>query len=174
MSNAIVTLISVAIVLAGVTLMAQGSFKSMDTLSDAWKQMEVRAGEVARTALQVVDTEHQANSPLVDITLRNSGQTPLRDFAAWDVIVEYYQKNGSYHQRWLPYTQLGDPPNNRWTVTGIYLDAAAGTPEKFQPNILDPGEEMVIRMRLFPKPSNEEEHQALIGTLNGVTVSTIF
>ncbi|MBI4294924.1 MAG: hypothetical protein HY669_02010 [Chloroflexi bacterium] len=172
MANLIVTLISVAVILAGVSSMAQGSFRSMDGLSDAWRQMEVRAGSIARTELEVVSTYHSGSR--VDVTLKNSGQTSLQDFDAWDVVAEYYENSGTYHQLWVAYTTESLPGDNQWTVTGIYLNDAGSQPEVFQPDIFDPGERLVIRMRLVPPPKNGADHHAVIGTANGVSVSTIF
>lgn len=172
MSNAIVTLIIVAILLVGVSIMAQTSFKSMDALSDAWKQMEVRSTDIAQTKIEVINKEWQAQ--LIQITVKNSGQISLLDFASWDVIVQYYQSDGVYHQIWLPYTTVNPPANNQWTVLGIYLNAGLGTPETFQPNIFNPGEEMIIRLKVSPAASQSYTNQVIIGTAKGVSVSTFF
>ncbi len=171
MSTAIVTLISVAVMLSGVSIIAGGSLKSVDILSNAWKEMEARSGEMSRTKVEVVTTSHAP--PLVDATLRNSGQVSLRDFASWDVMVQYYEADGTYHQLWVPYTAT-TPSADEWTVTGLFLDAAASSPELFQPGILDPEEEMVIRVNLSPAADGGSTHALTVGTPNGVTVSTTF
>ena len=172
MANAITTLLTVAVVLVAVALIGQSSFKSMDTLSTAWKEMEVRTGQIARTNIQVLSTSYTA--PQVDITVKNTGLVALKDFSAWDVVVLYYEADGTYHPRWLPYTATNPPGDNQWTVVGIYVDAATSTAEVFQPNILDPEEEMVIRLRLSPAAASNGQNLAIIATPNGVSVSTMF
>lgn len=172
MANLIVTLMSIAVILSGVSLTAQGSFKSMANLSDDWKQMEVRSGDIARTGLEVINTYE--SSPYAYITIRNSGQTSLANFEAWDVVVQYYDSSNNYHQLWLPYTTSLPPGNNQWTVAGIYVDASRGIPEVFQPNMFDPGEQMIIRIRLSPAAKQSAHNLVVIGTPNGVTASTMF
>ena len=169
---AVTAIITVALLLSGLGLLAQASFKSADTLTDAWKRMEVRAGEIARTAIAVLWTTD--SNPEWDITISNSGEAQLLDLPSWDLIVFYTLPNGTQEQRWLPYTEASSPSDNQWTVTGIYLDAATLDPEIFHPDILDPGEEMVIRLRLNPPPKPGVNHLAVIGTPNGISTSTIF
>ncbi len=171
MASAIVTLITVAVVLAGVALMSQSTFTSMKQLSDAWKQMEVTSGEITRTALEVVSTNHAP--PQVDVTLRNAGQTSLLDFELWDVIAQYYENNGTYHVVHLTYTSSPVPGDNQWTVEGIYIDAGASTPEVFQPNILDPSEEIVVRMKLAPGARSPGQNLAVVSAPNGVSALTM-
>ncbi|MBF8266818.1 MAG: hypothetical protein HW388_326 [Dehalococcoidia bacterium] len=171
MANAVVALLLVAFTLFGVTLMAQGSFVAMNQVSDGWKQMEERSVERAHTEMEVLDT---GGTPfLEEVTLRNSGSTPLRDFEKWDVIVQYYQSDGTYHQRWLSYTEASPPGDNQWTIAGIYVDAGASQAEIFQPGILDSAEEMVIQLKLSPA-ARSSGNQVIIGTPNGISVVTSF
>ncbi len=171
MSNAIVALISVALILSSVALTAQGSFRSIAVLSDAWQQMEVRTKEMSRTNIEVINA--QMTGAQVDVTIKNSGQTVLRDFSNWDVVMQYYDGSGNYYEKWIPYTSNPVPGNDRWTVEGIYVIAST-TPEVFQPNMFDPSEEMVIRVILSPAPSASSTKMVVIGTPNGVSASSNF
>ena len=105
--------------------------------------------------------------------MRNTGSTKLSDFAEWDVIVEYYQDSGDMVMAWLPYT-TGALNDNQWQVAGIYMDAASLSSEVFEPNILDPGEEMVVRLKVQPSVGLTTTNRISLGTANGVTASTIF
>ena len=172
MANLIVTLISIAVILSGVSLIAQGSFKSMGDLSDDWKQMEVRSGDISRTEIEVVSHHHHSNQ--VDIVIENSGQTPLNDFMAWDVVVEYYQSDGTYHQLWFPYTSAYPPGDNQWSVEGIFRNDSGTQSEVYQPGILNPAEYVIIRAKVNPTYNNNGRNHIIIGTPNGVTVSTMF
>lgn len=169
MANVIVSLFTVAAMLSAVALMAQGSFRSIDVLSDAWKRMESRSGEIARTKIEVLNTS--VTSGQVELTIRNSGQTSLLNFDSWDVLSEYYDSGDTYHQDWFSYTSTTPLADNQWTVIGIYVTATT-TAEVFQPNVLDPTEEMIIKMKPQAAPKTGGTHKAIIGTPNGVTTST--
>lgn len=155
----------------GMALVAQASFESISTLADAWTQMEARSGEAARTEIEVASFSHQ--SAIVSLSIKNAGETLLRDFESWDVVAQYYEANGDYHQLRVPYA--GFPPgNNQWAVEGIYLDAGGATPEVFQPGIVDPTEHLMVQVKLNPPYVNDGRNQLVIGTPNGVTTSTMF
>ena len=173
MSNVITGFIVIAVLLIGTGVMVQGAIKWMTQTSDSWSERESRSSEIVRTSISVISTD-KTSSPYVDITLKNIGQTPVRDFAAWDVILEYYEADNTYHQSWLPYVNSAPPGDNKWTVIGLYLDAATSTVEKFQPNILDPEEEMVIRVQLSPVVGASTDNRIVISTPNGVSVSAAF
>ncbi len=171
MATAIATMISIALLLTGAALAAQGSFKSVGLLTEAWQQMETRTEQIGRTKLEIIDDTQ--DGAVIDITLRNDGQKTLMEFSTWDVIVEYYSPAGTYYQKRLPHTGDADPGNNQWTERGIYVNAGALEAEMFQPGILDPDEEMVIRLKLSPPPSTPMNGTVIIGTFNGVTASTM-
>lgn len=172
MAVVIASLMIVGLLLSGVSTIAQRSFESLDMASDAWKRMETRSTAIARTGIQVIGSAD--SNPVWDVTVRNSGQTPLADFDTWDVIVQYSLPSGAFQVTRLSYTVAASPADNQWTVTGIFINAGAGTPEVFQPKILDPNEEMVVRLRLFPSPPVGGVRRITISTPNGVSISTMF
>ena len=84
----------------------------------------------------------------VDVTLANRGDLTYALFSKWDVTAHYTHMGGINESLWLPYaTTLAD---DSWTVTQIYLDAAASTTEVLEPGLLNPEEEALIRVRLAP------------------------
>jgi hypothetical protein len=172
MAVVIASLMICGLLLSGVATMAQRSFESLDTASDAWKRMETRSTAIARTGVKVLGAVN--SNPVWDITIKNSGQTPLADFDAWDVIVQYSLPSGAFQVTRLTYIATPPPGDNQWTVTGIFINAGAGTPEVFQPKILDPNEEMVIRIRLLPAPPVTGDRLITITTPNGVSTSGMF
>ena len=172
MGTAIATLISFALVILAMGIIAQGTFKSAVDLWDAWSHMEVLSGDIARTQVRAVSVTH--SPPLIDLTLENSGQQSLLDLSQWDVVLQYYEPDGTYHQVWLPYTSSASPADNQWTVTGIYLDAETSKSEVYQPNVFDPGEEMVIRVKISPAATDTPGNMIVVGTANGVSVSLLF
>lgn len=173
MENTIVALISIALIVFGALTMSQSSLSSVDSLSGAWKEMEKTAEEMARTSISTLSTSTQSDGAVVEITLKNEGQTKLGDFENWDVIVQYYRASGAYLVKWLPYVEE-EPGGNEWTVGGIYLDAANGTPEVFETGIFNPDEEMVVRIKLNPPVGPGTTNLATIATPNGICASATF
>ena len=172
MSTAIVTVMMTALLLAGVAVLAQASFTALAQITDAWNDLEDRTSTRVRTGLDAVSTSHA--TPTLDVTMLNSGEVPLRDFAQWDVVVQYYETNGTYHSAWLPYTTASPVSDNSWGVVGLYNDAAATKPETHQPNILDPGEHLVVRIVVDPAADATANNRVLIGTPNAATLSSAF
>jgi hypothetical protein len=102
--------------------------------------------------------------------LENTGQTKMADFEKWDVIVQYYDGSGAYHVEWLPYSATGGA-TNKWGVGWIHLDAQ---PEKFEPNVLNPGEQIMIKTWLDPAVGAGTTNMVVVSTPSGVTSSTYF
>ncbi len=156
---------------AGLTI-AHSNLWSTDTIAVAWKQMESVTGEIARTNITSLGAE-TADGVTVDWALANAGETKLRDFDHWDVILQYYDESQNYSIKRLSYTS-GTPADNEWTVEGIYLDVASETPEVFEPGIFNPDEEMKIRMVVNPAVGTPNANLLTAATANGVHVSAIF
>ncbi|MDA1128717.1 MAG: hypothetical protein O2913_08470 [Chloroflexi bacterium] len=172
MVNVIVSLFSVAIVLVGIGFFSQSGFSSIQQLTEAWNKLENRQNERAQTNLQFLSTSSSAGQ--VDLTLKNTGQEPIRDFDSWDLVVDYFDSAGKRWSLWLPYTATNPPGADQWTVTGIYMTADTKS-EVFQPNILDPEEEMVIEFALSSTlAGGSASHKVLVGTPNGITASSFF
>ena len=170
MENAIVAIISMAIILGGTLTMMLGSIPSIDTLSTSWKDMAERSGEIRRTEIAASSYDILDAGAQVEITISNDGEVSFGDFGSWDVIVEYDSDAGSCVE-WLPYTTSNPPENNEWTVDGIYFSS---DPETIEPNILNPGEEMTILVQLDPPVAQQTTNLAIISTPNGIDSQIIF
>ena len=126
--------------------------------------MQERMIDQARTDLQILGaTAVSAN--LVDITIKNTGTTKLADFERWDVIIDYTSSALGDLVTWYPY---GD-----WTRQ-IYISAATSTYEELEPNILNPGEEMIINVSISIPINPGSSNVAIISTPNGIAVSAPF
>ena len=177
MENAIISIICVTLLLFGGMTMSQGFFSSVDSNAAAWTEMEGQHEQIIRT--EITQLEQVGPGPggggmsILEVSLTNGGQTKLSDFARWDVIVQYYDTEGSYHIKWLPYTE-GTPENNQWTVEGIYMDIDNGISEVFEPNLFNAGEEMVIQARLDPAVGEDTTNLVTISVPEGVSASVFF
>jgi len=63
-----------------------------------------------------------------------------------------------------------DPPD-KWGVRGIYY---AGAPEVFEQGILNPDEEVVIEINIYPPVKIGTTGRAIVATPNGVSASILF
>lgn len=169
METAIISLICIALVIFGGMTMSQGFLTSVDVSAVGLKETGQRDEAIMRTELTPVSTSIPASNTLEEI-LENSGHTKLADYDKWDVIVQYYDDSGTYHVKWLPYTEgtLGD---NEWEVVWIRLDGEA---EIFEPNVLNPEEQIKIRAQLNPPVGAGTTNMVVVATPSGITASTYF
>lgn len=165
MDTVITALIVIAVLLFAVMTLSERSLSAQDTIMESWREVEERMGERARTDLSIITTETKPGGGTVEITIRNEGSTKLADFEWWDVILQYYEAGG-YRVEWYPFGE--------WSVEGIYLDASETIVETFDPNILNPGEEMVIWVSVSPAVVVATTNQATVVTPNGISASSVF
>jgi hypothetical protein len=173
METVIVSLICVALMIIGGMTLSQGFLTAVDSSTVGWDEMESRDQDIMRTDLHALSA-NMTDANHVEIALRNNGQTKLSDFEKWDVIIQYHNAGGDQYVQWLPYTS-GAPGDNQWTVKGIYLNSDNETQvEVYDPNILNPGEEMKIRARISPSSGATSTNWATMSTANGISASVIF
>lgn len=173
MESALASMILITVLLLATLTLTQTVMTSQDALATTQQAQEKRWQDQARTALNAAGVVTKSSGAIVEFTVQNTGSTKLADFADWDVIVEYFQDSGDMVMAWLPYT-TGALNDNQWQVAGIYMDAASLSSEVFEPNILDPGEEMVVRLKVEPSVGLTTTNRITLSTANGVTASTIF
>jgi hypothetical protein len=169
METAIVSLLCIALIVFGGMTMSHGFLTSVDASTSGLEEIGQRDETTMRTELSSVSTSLPAADTL-EVTLENSGQIKLSDYDKWDVIVQYHDGTGTYHTKWLPYTEgtLGD---NEWEVAWIRLNGAA---EVFEPNVLNPEEQIMIRAQLDPSVGAGTTNMVVVATPSGITTSTYF
>jgi archaellum component FlaF (FlaF/FlaG flagellin family) len=173
METVLTAFIILTLLLFAAGTLFEGYLTAQDTIQVSWQEMEERLGTQARTSLVAIDAQTQSSGSVVELTLRNDGSTKLTDFDQWDLIIQHYSASSTYAINWLPYV-AGEPSNNEWSVVGIYMDAAGLIPEVFEPGILNPGEEMVVRARVQPPVGPSSTNLAALSTGNGVGVTAVF
>lgn len=173
MESIISAFIIVTIIIFAALTLFQAAITAQDDLQVAWQEMAVRQTELAHTDLSLVNTETKSSGAVVEITLRNDGDTKLADFENWDLIAQTYSASDNYAITWLPYT-LGEPNSNEWSVAGIYLDAGSLEAEQYEPDILNPGEELLLRLRVLPPVGVGNTNMITLATDNGFHTSILF
>jgi hypothetical protein len=172
METVLISIICIALLVFGGMTMSQGFMTSVDASTASLSEIGARTEDVMRTMLTPISTKLTlvpGPDPL-EIVLENTGQTKIADFEKWDVIVQYYDDSGVYNVKWLPYSASGGG-TNEWGVGWIRLD---GQPEKFEPNVLNPGEQIMIETSLDPSVSDNATNMVVISTPSGITCSTYF
>lgn len=175
METVLAAFIIIFVVLFAALTLSHAFVSSQDTLRVAWEVMEARMDEQARTSLSPVSARAINGGTEILFTLRNNGTIKLADFDEWDVIVQYYDGGSpaDYTIAWLPYT-ASRPALNEWTVAEIYLDAETAEAEAYEPNVLNPGEEAIIQVKVSPAIGAATPVQTMLSTGNGVGVSAVF
>jgi hypothetical protein len=169
METIIVSLVCIALIVFGGMTMSQGFMTSVDTSTSGLGEIGQRDETIIRTLLTPVST-NLASADTLEIILENNGQTRLADFDKWDVIVHYYDNIGDYYIDWLPYTDT-TLNNNEWEIAWIRLNGGA---EVFEPNVLNPGEQVMIRGKLDPQPGAGTTNMVVVSTPSGITALTYF
>ena len=172
METAIVSIVCIAMVIFGGMAMSNGFMTSVDTTTAGLQEVGNINDAIMRTELVPVSTNItlQPGPDPLEIVLNNTGQIKMADYEKWDVIVQYYDDSGNYHVEWLPYVK-GTTAPGEWDVGWIKMN---GQPEMFEPNVLNPGEEMMIEARLEPSVGSNSTNMVVITTSSGVTCSTYF
>lgn len=164
METALISIVSIAIIVIGMIIMMMSAFQSATTVADSWKQMEQHASSIRRTEIAAVHSDNYSGGA-INLMVANKGQTSLANFSRWDVIA---QRQGS-GAKYIAYTDNTTPGSNEWSVEGIYLSDNTSITEVFDPNILNPGETMKMVIKLNPEIGEGETGRITVSTPNGVT-----
>jgi hypothetical protein len=172
METALISIICIALLVFGGMTMSHGFMTSVDASTTGLEEAGQRNEIIMRTELTPVS----ANASLVggpdpvDIVLENTGQTKMADFDKWDIIIQYYDDSATYHAVWLPYGDEGAGANE-WEVVWIHLN---GQSEIYEANVLNPGEQILIRAWLYPPIGADTTNMVVVSTPSGVTSQTYF
>ena len=173
MANLFVAVVTVAVLLAAMAGLAQASVLPQSKASDSLKTARGQSGDAARTAMSSLSTSVLVAGSELEISVSNDGQTPLREFSRWDLLVTYESATSLEIQR-LTYTTDPSPSAGEWTVEGIYKDAAGAVDEVFQPGIVNTGEEFIITASLDPAVSSPTDNSFVLAADNGVALTVPF
>ncbi|MBN2238708.1 MAG: hypothetical protein JW712_02955 [Dehalococcoidales bacterium] len=143
MESALVSIVSVALIIIASVTMMLSSISSINSLMDSWIKMENEADEIRRTGISATFAENYTGG-LIEMYISNDGQTNIGSFDEWDVITRYQSGGVSY----INYTEDPSPDSNEWTVEGIFLSENTSVTEKFDPDILNPGESAKLIINL--------------------------
>ncbi|MCJ7605554.1 MAG: hypothetical protein MUO19_05915 [Dehalococcoidales bacterium] len=167
MSKLVVSLISIAILTFIGSTMYQSFMNSWDNVTTEFTAVASRTENLVRTSLTPVSTYLLPGRQVLEITLKNDGDSVLSDFEEWDIIVQYYDYLNNFTNTWVDYSE-GALADNQWQVKGIYLDAGNGTAEMIDTGFLNSDEEIVIQAQLSPMVHISAQNLAIVSTPGGV------
>ncbi len=167
MATIAVSIICIAMIVVGGMALSQGILTSADSTALSFEDISVREGDSMRTDLTGVSANLTSSDILLAV-FENSGQTKLANYKRWDFIVQYYDSSDNYITNWLPYTE-DTPGDNEWQMTGITFNEQ---PETFEPDILNPEEEMALEAILEPPVGYRAVKMAIV-TPNGIAPTLV-
>lgn len=175
MESILSAIVVIFVILFAVLTLSYAFMSSQDMLQVTWVEMENRFDEQNRTQLDVEGAKTANGGTTILLRVRNDGDVKVADFEEWDVIAQYFDTAvpNVYHIKYLDYSSAS-PNSNEWTVAGIYADYDRNLVESYEPDILNPGEEAVLNLKLPIAIASATQVQVKVGPLNGSGTSTIF
>jgi archaellum component FlaF (FlaF/FlaG flagellin family) len=161
MENVLFSLFSAILLIISTLIMVTTSLRSVNVISESFQAMEQQAVEIRNTAIDLEFIEY--SSSLIKIKVLNVGQTDLKQFDQWNVLVQ--RPDGSATE--MTYVPATQPASNQWSVQGIFL--SNNNPEVFDPGIFNPDEVMIILININPVLSPGQAVRVTAATANGVT-----
>ena len=175
MAHLITSIVAIALIVMAAVTLSNASLTSAREISTSLESRISRSGETARTELSLLQADVVGSGTNIDFTVRNSGQTAVKDFSDWDVVIEYYSasNNSGLNIKRLAYVSSG-PTDEEWTLVGIYLDTAATEAEVYEPNIFNPGEVIKVRLNIDPEIPITTDNLVTVAVENGTRLSAPF
>ena len=109
MGTAIVSLLSIGIMLTGTLMLARGSIFSFEELAEALQTMEKRIEQAARTKIAGVSATTLPGDTDVRLVIKNSGEVSLSDFEHWDMLVQYTDSLGDLSIQSMAFSASSTP-----------------------------------------------------------------
>lgn len=160
MDTIVVAIIVLVLIIMSALTMMVVVFQSANDLADSWQNMEAQSISISETK---ISASGNYSGGLIDIAVQNEGSTNLYDYPGWDVIIQYQSGNSSRSS----YSVSHPPSPGEWAIEGIYM--TGGLTEVFDPNILNPGEEMILSISPGMVIGDGETSRIVISTPNGAT-----
>jgi archaellum component FlaF (FlaF/FlaG flagellin family) len=161
MESVLTTLFTAIIVIISMVTMVVSSLNSANMVSDSFRDIEERISAERGTSIDI--TEAEVIEEQVFISVTNDGNYKLGQFDKWTVLLE--AQNGVTH--YVQHVEGTFPGDGEWAVQEIVLPN--GSPEVFDPGILNPWETMVLVLNVPAIFQAGFAARPIITTPNGVT-----
>jgi hypothetical protein len=160
MENAIVALISTALIILSSIIMTTSTLQATTKMAASWQTMDKEFNDMRATSISAETDDYYGGA--IEIKVINNGQNNLNAFPKWDVIAQYEGGTATY----LEYTPGTSASTNQWAVAGI--NTGEGEGEIFDPGILNPGEYLRMQIMLSPELIPHASVRITIATPGGI------
>ena len=138
-------------------------------IDDGIALSEAVHARVAATGAQIRGNKVRSN---LDITISNTGNVAYGDFDEWNISVEYRSDSSGLVVNRLSFSEITS--DNKWMLRAIYEDAATALKEVIGSGVLNPREEMVVRLRLNPAVQDDTKGRVVVTPPVGESTSIFF
>lgn len=152
---------SLLILLSGVTFLV---------LLDVWDLQSTESAvnsalltDRINTRVSITATSSESDCGIYTVDISNPGKTYISDFSEIDVIADYQDGSGNRVYRRLGYV-TGAVGDNEWALKSI-------SPDTRDPNTWNPGETVIIDLKVNPNVSTTVSGAVVFATPFGVTDS---
>jgi archaellum component FlaF (FlaF/FlaG flagellin family) len=182
MENVLSAFIIIFVLLFGALSLSHAAIASQEVISQTQSEISDRMADRMHTALELVEAKTTRNRTVFEVTLRNSGSVRLADFEQWDVIARYDSGNLRVQYLTLDTTfNINADPDmaqdllalQSWSAH-IYLDASDRAEESVDPGMWNPGEELVLWIKVSPPAVQGSPVEVALATANGVGITINF
>ena len=160
MENAIVSLISTALIILCSVIMMTSTLQATSTMAVSLQAMSQEFSELNATAISAETDNYYGGS--IEVRIVNDGQNNLYDFSKWDVIAQYAGGTATY----LEYVTGTSAGANQWAVAGINISPIQV--EIFDPGILNPAEYLRLKITLDPELTLGESARITVASPSGI------
>ena len=174
MATAVTSVLSFALMIAVIISVLSGALKLTSDSAETQSATQRAAAEAALGLLSIIDAvvTHDAGATNVDITILNEGELSYSQFKDWNVNINYTNGSGDMVLTSLYYAEtLAD---GTWSVEGLYMDAERSSPELIEPSVVNPGEYLVLRVRLGDGALSGTRGWAVVTPEDGISASVFF
>jgi hypothetical protein len=163
--TAAVSLIAFAMVLWATFTAVGGILDRSESGIDAFVATREQLYRDADTSIEVVNvgTTISPGSTLVDVTVSNIGRRSFSsvELEGWEVYLDYVPVT-SLERRIVRLAFAESLDDNTWVVRDVYLDHESEQNELINPGVLDPHEELVMRLQVSPLIELDTAGQAVL------------
>jgi len=161
----IAAMISVTVILLASYVCSSGGFYMTDVLASSVLEMQENKGDILKTGIKI--TRINTDKTDIFVSLNNTGSTKIGDFDYMDVIVNYSNTSDTAKTIWIPYQEGAGTLESKWAVGNI-------SPDLVNPGVLDPGEEMELKILLNESLKDGSANWIMVAAPNGAQTSGYF
>lgn len=166
MESIITAILSITVLIVGVVTTFTATNDSASQLSGSVHDLALVAQDRLQTRLTIQQAQVDPDGAGLTLTVENAGETMITAFNRMDVIIEYFDGSGAKVLTSLPYV-ADSPMANEWAVWAIQDDY-------FNPRLLDPGESMLLTLKLSDAIGAGQQGRVTVVAPNGSSAATIF